>query len=340
MISCDKESNLTLTDNTVTKTELVIVDKIDIESASLDQKFQYRDFHFSNLLEKLAVLDPELKLEMADNAKNTNSSVYIEKLLDCNLTSSSKNDGSESIEAFKDLEGETLYPIINLHYQGKGKFKDAIFLISSYDQDNQKDFVKAYSFADNDKLEVINDDYTEEMFDELTKSSKGDYISSVYSVSFSLCPPGSGIYKSAACGGGGTGGGGSTAVRQDGVFGYMVIKKKKESWIEKADVNYQTWAVESPVSGALYGPCGNGCDTSGTEIGKWSNSDVNNQSIKIVNKKFYDDGNNTARKGSAVAYVIYEYDNWPATLRQFNSYVNGANFKFRYRSYDGPITKI
>ena len=61
MISCDKESNLTLTDNTVTKTELVIVDKIDIESASLDQKFQYRDFHFSNLLEKLAVLDPELK---------------------------------------------------------------------------------------------------------------------------------------------------------------------------------------------------------------------------------------------------------------------------------------
>ncbi len=346
--SCDEGANLHNENESSIDMPLIFSDKIELNNSSLEDKFAYRDFHLSNLIEQLVSINPDVVLTDSKSGKQLESAFYLENLLVSKMAkekgANSKTGKLTSLEAFTDLDGQNWYPTLKMERAGDGKLNNAIYLFSIFDENTQEDIVKAFKM-NNGELKLLSDNYTEKMFNQFSSKES----SAVFSVALTSCAPNETIADqeliSVDCGdpysggSGGVGGSGSNTVRQDGVFGYMKIKKKKESWLEKADINYHTWSFETAYPGTSTGVCdefSDSCDSSGNEIGKWSNSDVNNQKTKIINEKFYDDLNNISRKGTVVAYVIFEADNWPATLRSYTAIVNDATIKFRYRSYDGP----
>ena len=92
--SCDKEIDLPETQETSIDTSLELNDKNYIETASLGEKLAYRDLHLSNLVEQLAVVNPDFAIEGSKSAKNEDSAFYLENL----LVSSFKNNNSTSFK--------------------------------------------------------------------------------------------------------------------------------------------------------------------------------------------------------------------------------------------------
>ncbi len=329
--SCTQEEGQSLP---LQETQAVIsfYDKAGIETAELNEKLDYKSFHLTKLMEAVIRSSPDFDSQLTSkpsNGEHLGASYFSDLLSKSHTEKGGANDDIQfSLNAFTDLDGESWYPY--LRKLKKGKDGNPLFLINSFDVKEEREIVQGYEPDGTGKLKLVSKEvFEEDIFDSETDRAVGNRA--VYAIAIAPCLR----TAVARCSGGGGGNTGSSTSIVTAKFGYMIIKDKKESWLEKAEVHKQSYSSESPQPGRLYGPCGNGCDTVGDRIRKFSNRDVRKRKKKTVNHRFYYAGNSVNR-GNVVSYVIYENDHWPAHLRQYNAYVNGAQFKFRYRSYQTP----
>ncbi|UJH67520.1 hypothetical protein [Allomuricauda sp. SCSIO 65647] len=340
-----------------------ILDKQSVQNAPLKDKLTYKEFHLTSLMAEVIKVNPDFdKISEFKTSKGERPAVYIKSLLLENDLGS-KDDVDPSVDAFTDLEGETWHPVLTLINQGVGGADNATFAVSSYNEDTGVEFVKAYQLNEVGELELVDEDYTEDEFSKTT-SSKGNL--SVYSLSLVECGQQPAAIKKIAyqnCGrsvgtigiGGGTSGISKTSLK----ITKMKIKDKKESWLEKADVQIYGWFFPFRSSNcedtANVCPQGSRDYTEAIDIwypnnkkginrlnlpeyrlSKYSNRDVRKERNKTINKHLmYDDNRPERESGVYLAYVIYEYDGWPAP-RKYISFNNHNRFVdgLPYRSYN------
>ncbi|MEK6153888.1 hypothetical protein WIW50_11535 [Flavobacteriaceae bacterium 3-367] len=307
-------------------------DKAGIENAELNEKLDYKSFHLTKLMAETIRINPDFDSQLTSKSNDGEhlGASYFNDLLGkshARKNGANTNDSIQfSLEAFRGLGGESWYPYLRKIKEGeKGS---PLFLINSYDTSEEKEIVQGYEPNEEGKLVLAHKRVLE---DDVFGSDTGRAAvnGNVYAIELTPCLE-TAVARCTGGGGGGSGGSTTTTVAK---IGYMIIKNKKESWLARAEVTRQSYSSESPVSGRLYGPCSTGCDNKGHRIIKIRNRDVRKRKVKRVNHQFY---SGTVGSGNTVSYVIYERDAWPAHLRQYNEYVNGARFRFRYRSWDPP----
>lgn len=258
LTACSKENDTinTLNEGIASEGKTEILSKKAIENAEINEKLAYKDFHLATLVEAVITSDTDLTdLEAAASAKEGEPAMYIERVL--RRRSSAKGNSTSmddltlnSLDAFKDLDGETWYPILTLKRREADGLKNALYLFDSYDEPTEQEIVHAYRMGQSGALELVNANFTETMFNNLGKASKDD--PQVFAVTLSNIPPGASdyvMYTEPIFGGGGSGGGTSSSYYQ---LYKMKIKEKKESWLEKADIKriMQLWPYIN--SGAHY----------------------------------------------------------------------------------------
>lgn len=317
----------------------IVLEKNEIENATLAEKLTYKDHHLTSLIEEVLEVNPDFEdIDAFEKSKNENPAVYIEDLLGngsqnaSNNPLSSKSVEHPSLEAFSNLENETWYPVLELLKKGNGGAKKAIYLLKSFDENSKKEFVKGYQLKQNGKFELVYEDFTEEIFRDLSKSSKigpSVYLTSLYGC-YSTDDPVRKITNKRGCGsssGGGSGGGSNTIFLD---IERMRVKDKKESWIESGDVYFKGSGVWIDADGTYTFKSlkRSGYDYDNHEITTIPNKDVGNW--KSVN---YNITTNTT--GAAFFYyVIYENDGWPAP-KKYVSFSSGSLYKrLRFRSYN------
>jgi hypothetical protein len=123
---------------------------------------------------------------------------------------------------------------------------------------------------------------------------------------------------------------------------YVKIKDKKESWIEKADVQFEVVSVtaSSLHPGEFSTHCGVntglGCYWNGSFLLHCNNSEVGekrliNRDLGIMQSGLF------ARIASI---VVFEYDAWPAPTHIYERVLNGESLKVGYRSYQSPYDQL
>ena len=137
---------------------------------------------------------------------------------------------------------------------------------------------------------------------------------------------------------GGGGGTSNTYVKMQ----YVKIKDKKESWIEKADVKFEVVAVaaNSLNPGEYSTHCGVnaglGCYWNGSFLVHCNNSEVGDK--RLINRSM--GITQTGAFANIAAYVIFEYDSWPAPAHIYERTLNGESLKVGYRSYQSPYDEL
>ncbi len=321
ILSCTKEDNKL--SNTYSNFDLNLYDKDYIETASIAEKLRYKEFHLSSLMEAVLEINPEFEyLEEFKTAKEEQPTFYLEKLLtssykDKNVSLENDKTGkTSSLGAFTDLEGDTWYPVLKRIKKGTGKPKDAVYLMNSYNQKTENEHVKAF-ILNNDELELLEENYTEDMF--LSQSKTNRVSSSFYSLSLSICPDEDGpILKVSNCGGGG-------GVPSSYDLSTINIKDKKESWIEKADIHQLTQFWDFIESGVYYKSTLN---PKGSLIRKVKENELNKN---LTVDKFV-----AGRSAQGIVqYLIFEHDNFPAPPQaSVIQGPSGSTFEMRYRSWN------
>lgn len=345
-ISCAENSSLY--DETIPEA-VSLPEGENIESASLEEKLAYKELHLTNLVLDILKVNPEFtKSEGFKASKGERPALYMENLLKSGKFYS-KDDEHGSLEAFLNLDGEDWYPILTKLKDGDNDGTNALYLLNTYDPVAEREFVKAFGMDESGNIQLVDEDYTEEDFNSLNNKS----TRSAYAMSLAQCKPTHKNQKAADCNSGGSSGGsngggsngvGSTAnVPVPLEIKRLKIMDKKESWLEKADVYIYGYAMSDDVN--FFSPLGFWWGDRATEngakirnnpeykLGKYSNSDVKNGRSKTINKHMM---NGTDGASSTfISYVIYEYDGFPAPLKQVRfSRPGGTSAVFSYRSYN------
>jgi hypothetical protein len=355
-ISCTKEDlqpaeNINATvmfDNN--KIDVKILNKDYIQSAPLREKLIYKDYHLTSLMG--AVIKTNANFgnlsELKKTKENERPAVYLESLLNSD-GGSQKVNKDLSIGAFTDLDGETWYPVLELFKEGDNIVKNSVYLVKSFDENSEKEFVKAYKSDENGNLNLIDNDFTEDEFLNNYKSSNTN--SSVYVLKvIQPCDNQPVRFKNnpklievvGTCSSGGSTGGGNNGNQSKMLkIESFVIKDKKESWIEKADVHIFGYNVNMNIPD----PNNSGSSSkrfnyfikdnpnygnSAYLMAKVSNRDVRKRITKTVNYDLV----NSDWDGFTV-YVIFEYDSWPSPIK-YNT-VNlpdGTVSRVYWRSYN------
>lgn len=317
----------------------IVLEKNEIENATLSEKLTYKDHHLTSLIEEVLKVNPNFEdIAAFEKSKNENPAVYIEDLLGNgsqntgNSPLSSRGGENPSLEAFSNLENESWHPVLELLKKGNGGAKKAIYLLKSFDENSKKEFVKGYQLKQNGKFELVYEDFTEEIFRDLSKSSKigpSVYLTSLYGC-YATDDPVRKIANKRGCGsssGGGSGGGSNTIFLD---IERMRVKDKKESWIESGDVYFKGSGVWIDADGTYTFKSlkRSGYNYDNHEITTIPNKDVGNW--KSVN---YNITTNTT--GAAFFYyVIYENDSWPAPVKSASFRSGPLNKILKFRSYN------
>ena len=319
------------------------LDKNYIEDASIQEQLNYKEYHLTSLMEHILDVNPGFeKLTEFKAGKRKRPAVYMSGLLD-GFYPSGKDEEHLSLEAFTDLDGETWYPILTRIKEGERHAENALYLINSFDPDTESEYVKAYHLNEEGELILVDGHFAEDEF--LSMSQKSTLEESVYTLSIVSCAPIEGIKKIAytdCYSGGGTGSGGYTPPSTLRIE-KIEINDKKESWIEKADIEFQ--GVKVSFDGSQFvrdysiGFSSSYLNLTGSRkaVTKISNSDIG--SFQTVNFKIGSESSN-----SSFVFTVYEYDSWPAPKKYIQTSLLPAscdcarpNYNlFGYRSYQTP----
>ncbi|MHA7829713.1 MAG: hypothetical protein ACX93O_01345 [Flagellimonas sp.] len=337
----------------------LLFDKAEVEKAELKEKLAYKNYHLTNLMEEALRLNPDFDQNTYKKPGKAQGlrPFYFDDLFSQDIVGKGRRTINDSIQfslnAFIDLDGGSWHPYVHKIKEGRGS--EPLFLINSYDPDTEKEIVQGYKLGSAGKLQLKYRDLSED--DVFGASPVQEAIGSdVYVLGISpkdqeamlpepfeefndgeIPEPSSGEGAS----GGGSSGAGSDAP-EDLQIQKIMIKDKKESWIEKADVYIYGYAMSGNPN--FFQPLGyywgDRVTIDGAQIrnnpeyklGKFSNSDVNNGTFKTINKHMMD---KSEFSGTFISYIIYEYDGFPAPLKSvyFNR-PDGSDAKISYRSYN------
>lgn len=304
-ISCNKDINSS--ESEITNSG--ILDKVSVQVANLSDQLAYKEHHLLSLMETVLEQNPDLNKTLNFKAsKDERPKVLLKNLL--NNGSFAKSEQHPSLEAFTDLDGETWHPVIERVRKGTGNPKQDIYATTSFNQETGKEFVQAYHLKDDGQLVLIDDNYTESEF---LQSASGKATPSVFSVTLTDCPIGT-INDGCDLNPESAGASPSSDVLK---IQKIRINKKRETWIEKADIEFQGLKISLQngkykrafhiSSSSSYA----NLDGRRQKMTKVSNSQLGN--YKTVNFKI---GRESAK--SSFIFAIYEYDSWPAPRRRID----------------------
>lgn len=317
-------------------------DKKGIEKAELEEKLTYKNYHLTYLMEKTLQASPDFNEQVSKKSgKERNPGIfYFDDLLSGDIVGKGQttiNDNIRfSLNAFIDLDGESWYPYMHKIKEGKGTA--SLFLINSYDPDTEKEIVQGYKLDATGQLKLKYRDLSEEdIFGTNPKPEALENDVFVLGISpedqeYRLPDP---ILEEGFGGGGGIS---NNYVKME----YVKIKDKKESWVEKADVKFEVVDVtaSSLTPGDFSTHCGPnaglGCYWDGSFLVHCNNGEVGDK--RLINR---DMGIlQTGELAKIAAFVIFEYDSWPAPTHVYEKILNGETLKVGYRSYQSPYDEL
>lgn len=342
LASCqnEEEHNLPLEQN---QSISLLFDKSGIEMAALNEKLAYKNYHLTNLMEETLQASPDFNEQVSKKSgKERNPDIfYFDGLLSGDIAGKGQTTINDSIRfslnAFIDLDGGSWYPYVYKIKEGKGR--GSLFLINSYDPDTEKEIVQGYKLDATGQLKLKYRDLSEE--DIFGSNPKPEALENDVFV-LGISPDDQELILPDPEGydgwGGGGGGGSNDWVRME----YVKIKDKKESWLEKADVKFEVVAVtaHSLNPGEYSTHCGPnaglGCYWDGSFLVHCNNGEVGDK--RLINR---DMGIlQTGELAAIAAFVIFEYDSWPAPTHVYEKTLNGETLKVGYRSYQSPYDEL
>ncbi|SDQ10904.1 hypothetical protein [Flagellimonas zhangzhouensis] len=342
--SCENEEepSLVIEEN---QSNSLLFDKAGIERAELKEKLAYKNYHLTKLMEELYRLNPNFDNEKAGKSAKAEhlNAFYFKDLFSKNIEGKSESTLNDSIqyslEAFIELEGESWYPYVYKIKDGTGT--QPLFLINSFDLDLKKEIVQGYILNVRGQLELKyrdlleNDIFGPNPVEEALENEV--FVLGIAPEDQEYILPED---ENADSYGGG--GGNDDILPEDLQIFKIKIKDKKESWLEKADVHIYGYAMSDDED--FFQPLGffwgDRITIDGAQIrnnpeyvlGKFSNSDVNNGTFKTINKHLM---NKRASSSIFISYIIYEYDGFPAPLKQVSfGRPGGTDALISYRSYN------
>lgn len=354
LISCsDKEPFNLKSDNF----NIANITKQEIENASLKQKLEYKRHHMKVLASWIATKSDQI---IALNTQNQNifksndsdyKYFFVEDLLQ-DLVVNNKNDYrttqdfenvKASLEAFKNLEGVSWYPMIFIKKESNFSFSksnlEELTYIALEDADENGESFTAYEVLDNDEIIEVQEPFTEEFVgnnellvveliacnDEyLMQYKSSNKISSCISID--------------SGGGGGTGG---TSNALSLKLEKMKIKDLKEGWPGRPEIGFKGYKV-SNINSIAY-DCNEFIHASvdcwgnlaGQRIGRIKRSWENDE--RTYNFAIKTDDNNS---DDIIYYIIFEQDSWPAPWKQeLFPFASGLNSRIPYRSWQDIYDK-
>jgi hypothetical protein len=348
--SCDK--NETTNELQTEVFNIANFTKDQIANATLEEKINYKKYHMEVLASWVAKNNKAI-LNMASNQQKSDTdepkTFFIEDLVKTISTKnkSSKTDENQiklenSLNAFKELEGESWYPII-FQKDNQVLAKSSKSSLSTYmaleGEGDEGESLNAYELSSDNKLIPLNQTLTKEFVGnnnllvmELVSCSDEIMMKQARSETISRCGGG-------GSGGGGTGGGGSSYryLKLD----KMAIKDLKEGWPFRSEISIKAYKLSTIYSNTTY------------ECGDYVTSSVNcytdtGNRIVRLKRKYKNDTrtyNWTIERSSTssndvIYYVIFEADNFPAPLKDvFIPLPNGSISKVTYRSWQGIYDK-
>ena len=349
LASCQNEEEYSLSLDQSQSISLFF-DKEGIEKAELEEKLTYKNYHLTQLMEKALQLSPEFneQLSKKSGAERNAGIFYFDDLLSGNIVGKGQTTINDSIRfslnAFIDLDGGSWQPYVHKIKEGKGR--GSLFLINSYDPDTRKEIVQGYKLDATGQLEPKYRDLSEEdVFGPTPKPEALENDVFVLGISpedqeYLVPDP---ISQEGFEGGeGSSSGGGGGSINNWVKMQYVKIKDKKESWLEKADVKFEVVAVtaSSLKPGDFSTHCGPnaglGCYWDGSFLVHCNNGEVGDK--RLINR---DMGIlQTGDLAKIAAFVIFEYDSWPAPTHVYEKTLNGETPKIGYRSYQSPYDEL
>ncbi len=338
--SCNKEEQVIVKDPYSVN---FLYDKGGVEKAELDQKLNYKNYHLTKLMEEAIRKKLDFDGQKTNNflkGRSNEDILFFKDLLTQNQTGKGEEQLRDSIrfslEAFIDLEGESWYPYVYKIKEGRGN--GPLFLINSFNPDTEKEIVEGYTLDAVGKLELKYRDVSEEDIfgpNPIPVALGNDvYVLGLSSEDQEYVLPED--ENSDSYGGGG--GTNNDYVKLE----YVKIKDKKESWLEKADVKFEV-VTANPYAltpGDFLTHCGVnvglGCYWNGSFLAHCNNSEVGKK--RLLNREM--GIIQTGTFANIAAYVIFEYDSWPAGVKVYEETINGATIKVGYRSYQLPYDEV
>ncbi|WP_299532402.1 hypothetical protein [Ulvibacterium sp.] len=328
-LSCDDVNDLEVSSDTILETRMY--DKEYIKDATLNEQINYRIFHLSQLVNELNATAMDFdQMFSGNNGKDKRfNKLFFSDLLYSNALDNKGKDVNEdtefSLNAFTGLSEQDLLPYIEKIKNGDTS--DPLFLVSSYDIENDKENVIGLKLDSEGKLKMVSSHVEEEdVFGDL--KGKVTDRNAVYKVDSDGC---GNYHKNASCGSSGSIGdvttSGSVAIRK------IQIRDKKDSWLSNAQIRFQKVTAGDFNPSNYYTHCGINnawCNLDGEWLAQYSSREVKKGRVVNVNKHL------GRKSGDFVLYALYEYDNWPAPKKTFERNINGADVYVEYRSYQTP----
>lgn len=327
-------------ENSISTESLDFYNKSAIENADQETKLAYKNYHLKKVASLLSASFPAVFEETQKRHNiNENQTVFsVEEVLESinsDFRNSFSNDLQFSIDAFKNLEGESWQPIFEfsntnvLIQRNSYNEEKPIFIFEdnedNEDNENPNSYTTAYQENEAGILEPLDEDVNEEFI-----QNKDLILIRIDDID---------IIDGGHAGGGGSGGGGSGGNNTTGLLkiNKMNVKHHKESWINGAsEVHIKAYKFNSLPTGG--GDCGDFLTSSvncynygGKEIKKWKRNKIGTE--KTLNWFINSTWNSSGQSNDFVFYVIFEQDSWPAPLRGHTFiFPNGASRNIQYRS--------
>ena len=355
LLSCNNEenSNEFITD----AYNASILSKAQIETASMEEKIKYKRHHMKTLASFIIKRQKSLlNLMQSKNvaSKDKLQIFSIEKLVDdlilnknsnnLEISESELNKVNNSINSFKELEGDNWFPIVyfrnpNSTIKSATENENERTFVAIEDSDGTDEFFTAYELLDND--------YGDEELVLLDIELTPDYVAnnSLMVVELASCNDADlpQFYEGVACGdtnaGGGNTGGGNTGggtSSQNLVLEKMTIKDLKEGWPGRSEISFKGYKVNN-INEIAY-DC-NLSISSSVNCWTWEGNRITRLKRRYKNdERVYDwiIKTNNNNINDVIYYVIFEEDSFPANERYaYFTFPNGLTSRIPYRSWQG-----
>ena len=325
-----------------------IVPKQNLMQASLQEKIDYKRHHLKNLTEWVS--SNGLQVLNSVQKSNLNKDVFsIEYLFEesrksksFNMRGSDIEELNQSLDAFKNLNGESWYPILSVVNEPNELSKSADStstktIIAVEDNDLNGETYTAYEIGENDELDIYDEELTPE-------TTSNDFMIAIELGGCSDVPE---ITQTGVSCDGEFFGDASGAFDNPVDFTQlqldeMKIKDRKEIWPFRSEISFKGYKLSNLTSNTDYA-CGediwssvNCYNYSGKKITTLKRRDKGD----LIEYNFQIDVQNSYNNDEILVYIIFEADGFPAPKKTAGiPLVNNSEVGIPYRSWNSQYHK-
>ncbi|MCF6307760.1 MAG: hypothetical protein L3J09_07375 [Flavobacteriaceae bacterium] len=294
--------------------------------APLTEQLAYKRFHLKKLISWLLNNDADVKSTLLDIRSKNNkiTTFYVENIINSIarkgiIDNETMEELTFSVEAFKNIQGESWNPTIRLtnfeNYKNRNPYDNTkpLYAMEDYDEVNQEEIAVGYQENAEGELESIEEELTPALEDE----------NDIIVLALESCDPnqqqsqgGGQQQEEGFCGPFGGGGYDPPPSSIKLRINKMTIKHFNENWPLRPEIHFQGFSLSAPFGS---GDCGNAItgsancyNYSGKRIDIYKRRWVSNQTEKTQNFRIKTQPNYSSPE--VIYYVIFEEDSFPASL--------------------------